>query len=83
MQFVLPVGIVVGIGLLAGVILTVAAKFMAVAVDETAATEALPGANCGAWLCRLCGLCRCISGRSFSPGKSLHTGRQRSGFSDQ
>ncbi|MGI6733664.1 MAG: RnfABCDGE type electron transport complex subunit B [Anaerovoracaceae bacterium] len=56
MQFVIPVGIVVGIGLLSGIMLTVAAKFMAVEVDETAANiaEALPGANCGA-----CGYAGC------------------------
>ena len=56
MQFIIPVGIVVGIGLLSGVILTIAAKFMAVEVDETAAavTDALPGANCGA-----CGYAGC------------------------
>lgn len=56
MQFAIPVGIVVGIGLLSGVILTIAAKFMAVEVDERAAalTELLPGANCGA-----CGYAGC------------------------
>lgn len=56
MQFVIPVGIIVGIGLLSGIMLTVAAKFMAVEVDETAANinEILPGANCGA-----CGYAGC------------------------
>ncbi len=56
MQFAIPVGIVVGIGLLSGVILTIAAKFMAVKVDEKASKilEILPGANCGA-----CGFAGC------------------------
>ena len=56
MQFVIPVGIVVGIGLLSGVILTVAAKFMAVEVDQRASDilALLPGANCGA-----CGYAGC------------------------
>jgi len=49
MQYFIPVAIVVAIGLLAGVVLTIAAKFMAVKVDETAVSilEVLPGANCG------------------------------------
>ncbi|NLY70706.1 MAG: RnfABCDGE type electron transport complex subunit B [Clostridiales bacterium] len=56
MQFVTPVILVAIIGLIAGVILTVAAKFMAVETDETAALilEILPGANCGA-----CGFAGC------------------------
>ncbi|NLV67933.1 MAG: RnfABCDGE type electron transport complex subunit B [Spirochaetes bacterium] len=56
MQFAIPVAIVVGIGLLSGVILTVAAKFMAVQEDERAIeiTGLLPGANCGA-----CGFAGC------------------------
>ncbi|HCU08580.1 MAG TPA: ferredoxin [Clostridiales bacterium] len=54
--FVAPVVLVVGVGFIAAVILTLAAKFMAVPVDETAANirEALPGANCGA-----CGYAGC------------------------
>ncbi|HPF18115.1 MAG TPA: RnfABCDGE type electron transport complex subunit B [Bacillota bacterium] len=54
--FVTPVVLVVGVGFIAAVILTLAAKFMAVPVDETAAhiREALPGANCGA-----CGYAGC------------------------
>lgn len=49
MVYVTPIGIVVGVGLLAGIILTVAAKFMAVEEDPTAMeiNEILPGANCG------------------------------------
>lgn len=45
----IAVGIVSGIGLLAGVILTVASKFFAVPKDETAekVRAVLPGANCG------------------------------------
>lgn len=56
MQYIIPVGIVTAMGLLAGAILTIAAKFMAVEMDETAAKilEVLPGANCGA-----CGFAGC------------------------
>ncbi|MGI6727293.1 MAG: RnfABCDGE type electron transport complex subunit B [Anaerovoracaceae bacterium] len=56
MQYFIPVIIVVAIGLLSGAILTIAAKVMAVKVDETVIklTEALPGANCGA-----CGFAGC------------------------
>ncbi|MDD4237279.1 MAG: RnfABCDGE type electron transport complex subunit B [Desulfotomaculaceae bacterium] len=56
MSYIIPVGIVTGIGLLAGAILTVADKFMGVKMDETAAKvlAALPGANCGA-----CGFAGC------------------------
>lgn len=54
--YLIPVVVVVVIALLSGVILTLAAKFMAVPVDETAVLirEALPGANCGA-----CGYAGC------------------------
>lgn len=55
-NIVMPVLVVAVIGIIAGIILTLAAKFMAVPVDETAAKvrEALPGANCGA-----CGFAGC------------------------
>lgn len=51
-----PAIIVAVIGLVAGIILTVASKLMYVPVDErvTAIREALPGANCGA-----CGFAGC------------------------
>ena len=51
-----PVILVVVIGAVSAVILTLAAKFMAVPVDETAVAvrEVLPGANCGA-----CGYAGC------------------------
>lgn len=51
-----PVILVVVVGAIAAVILTLAAKFMAVPVDETAVAvrEVLPGANCGA-----CGYAGC------------------------
>lgn len=54
--FMTPVFLVCVIGLIAAVILTLAAKFMAVPVDETAVKvrEVLPGANCGA-----CGYAGC------------------------
>jgi Na+-translocating ferredoxin:NAD+ oxidoreductase RNF subunit RnfB len=56
MTIVLPVVFVAGIGVFAGVLLTVAAKFMSVPVDErvTDARALLPGANCGA-----CGFAGC------------------------
>ena len=56
MDYINPVVIVVVLGLVCGIILTVAAKFMAVAEDETAlaVAEVLPGANCGA-----CGFAGC------------------------
>ncbi len=54
--FIVPVLIVAGTGVLAGVILAVASKFMAVPVDEKLAAlrAELPGANCGA-----CGFAGC------------------------
>lgn len=56
MTVVLPAIIVAAIGLIMGIILTVAAKMMYVPVDETVAaiSEALPGANCGG-----CGFAGC------------------------
>lgn len=70
MQYFIPVALVVAIGLLAGGILTVAAKFMAVKVDETAAKilEALPGANCGA-----CGYAGCADYANALAGDPEHT----------
>jgi electron transport complex protein RnfB len=55
-SFIVPVALVTGMGLLAGGILTIADKFMAVEMDETAANilAVLPGANCGA-----CGYAGC------------------------
>ena len=56
MNILTPVLIVVVIGLIAGIILTIAAKVMFVPVDERVAAikEVLPGANCGA-----CGFAGC------------------------
>lgn len=56
MNILIPVGIVVVIGLIAGIILTVASKLMYVPVDQVVLdiSEALPGANCGA-----CGFAGC------------------------
>lgn len=56
MSYVLPVIIVAAVGALAGLILSFAAKFFAVKVDERAAElrAALPGVNCGA-----CGYAGC------------------------
>ena len=51
-----PVSIVTGTGLIAGLLLSIASKFFAVKVDETVANlrEVLPGANCGACGCAGC-----------------------------
>ena len=56
MDILIPILIVAGIGLLAGVILAVASVVMAVPKDEKAEAilEVLPGANCGA-----CGFSGC------------------------
>lgn len=56
MSYIIPVGLVTAIGIIAGGMLTIADKFMAVKMDETAANilAALPGANCGA-----CGYAGC------------------------
>lgn len=56
MQYIIPVLIVIVIGLIAGIILTLASKFMAVKVNEavTRVRAVLPGANCGA-----CGYAGC------------------------
>ena len=56
MEILLPVILVGIIGLIAGVGLSLASKFMAVPVDEKQEKirEALPGANCGA-----CGFSGC------------------------
>ena len=53
---VIPAVIVAAIGLIAGIILTIASKLMFVPVDERVAAieEILPGANCGA-----CGFAGC------------------------
>ncbi len=56
MEILIPVIIIAVIGLVAGLGLSFASKYMAVPVDETEAKlrEALPGANCGA-----CGFSGC------------------------
>ncbi len=56
MDILIPVLIVGAIGLLAGVVLTIASKIMHVSVDEKVAQiyEKLPGVNCGA-----CGFAGC------------------------
>ena len=50
MSILIPVGIVVVIGLIAGIILTIASKVMYVPVDQLViqVRDQLPGANCGA-----------------------------------
>lgn len=72
MNIILPIAIVAGIGLLAGVLLAVLSKIMAVPVDEKeeAITEILPGANCGA-----CGFSGCSGYASaLSKGNTKDTG---------
>lgn len=56
MSLLIPIGIVAVIGLIAGIILTIASKLMYVPVDQVVIDlrEALPGANCGA-----CGYAGC------------------------
>lgn len=66
-----PVSIVTGTGLIAGLLLSIASKFFAVKVDETVANlrEVLPGANCGA-----CGCAGCDEYASkMARGKRLRT----------
>ena len=55
-QYLIPVGMTVAIAFIASALLTLAAKFMSVPVDETAVAirNQLPGANCGA-----CGFAGC------------------------
>ena len=55
-EIFIPIAIVVGIGLVLGLVLAVAAIILHVPVDERveAVTEVLPGANCGA-----CGFAGC------------------------
>ena len=68
----LAILIVAGIGLLAGLLLAVLSKIMAVPVDEKAAEieEILPGANCGA-----CGFSGCAGyAAALSEGKTKETG---------
>ena len=61
MNYLIPVVVVALIGLIAGIILTIFSKLMAVSVDERVALirEVLPGANCGA-----CGFASCEIGRA-------------------
>ena len=68
----LAVLIVAGIGLIAGLLLAVLSRVMAVPVDEKAAAieEILPGANCGA-----CGFSGCAGyAAALSAGKTKETG---------
>ena len=75
MNILIPVLIVAGIGILAGLGLSAASVIMAVPVDETAEklAEVLPGANCGA-----CGFSGCsgyaaaLSIASVSSGKRVY-----------
>ena len=50
MKFLIPIAIVVGIGLVLGLVLAIAAIILHVPIDERveAVTEVLPGANYGA-----------------------------------
>ena len=71
-EILFPIIIVAGIGLLAGALLAILSKIMAVPVDEKeeAIVEALPGANCGA-----CGFSGCSGYASaLSKGKTTETG---------
>ncbi len=71
-EILIPILIVGIIGLIAGVGLSLASKFMAVAVDETEEKllEALPGANCGACGYSGCeGYARAIANGEAAPDK--------------
>lgn len=71
-EILFPVLIVAGIGLIAGLLLAVLSKLMAVPVDEKeeAVIQALPGANCGA-----CGFSGCQGYASaLAKGKTRDTG---------
>lgn len=71
-DILIPVLIVSGIGLLAGILLAVLSKIMAVPVDEKeeALTEILPGANCGA-----CGFSGCSGyAAALAKGETKQTG---------
>ena len=79
MNILIPVVIVVVIGLVAGVILTIASKLMYVPIDQLVADirEELPGANCGA-----CGFAGCddyASALGKDKGCLLYTSQQHFG----
>lgn len=76
----IAVAIVAGIGILAGFLLAVLSKVMAVPVDEKAAEieEILPGANCGS-----CGFSGCSGyAAALSSGKTTETGLCNPGGSE-
>lgn len=76
----IAVAIVAGIGILAGFLLAVLSKVMAVPVDEKAAEieEILPGANCGS-----CGFSGCSGyAAALSSGKTKETGLCNPGGSE-
>lgn len=76
----LAVLLVAGIGILAGLLLAVLSKVMAVPVDEKAAAieEALPGANCGS-----CGFSGCSGyAAALSSGATKETGLCNPGGSE-
>lgn len=70
MSYIIPVSLVTVIGIIAGGMLTIADKFMAVKMDETAASilAALPGANCGA-----CGYAGCEDYANALAADAEHT----------
>lgn len=79
-EILFPVLIVSGIGLLAGALLAILSKIMAVPVDEKeeAITEILPGANCGA-----CGFSGCSGyAGALAKGDTSDTGLCAPGGND-
>ncbi|MCL2487194.1 MAG: RnfABCDGE type electron transport complex subunit B [Oscillospiraceae bacterium] len=79
MTILLPVLLVAAVGLLCGILLTVAARLMAMPVDERveAVLEALPGTNCGA-----CGFSGCAGYAEELAGGSAANGLCAPGGAD-
>ena len=77
MEYLIPLAIFAALGILAGVLLTVASKVFAVEVDERvdAIAEALPQANCGA-----CGFSGCADYADTIVNKAFRAVRRATGF---
>ena len=80
MEYLIPLAIFAALGILAGVLLTVASKVFAVEVDERvdAIAEALPQANCGA-----CGFSGCADYADAIVNKGAECNLCRPGVEDR